>query len=122
MEKRCDHVVFVVKNLDMQSNVFVLPRMCPILRYRTELAHRASVAKDHTVQQRPFNVGNRDSPNVCQPFAPSDIAACSSSLPLLLHERNKFASHKWERHEDRSQNNSGVAKDDLQPLAVQPRS
>ena len=59
--------------------------------------------------------------NICQPFAPSRLAASSSSRARRLHDRDELARDKRERHEDRRQHDAGHGEDDLDVALEQPR-
>ena len=77
-----DEVVFVVENFDVERHgVGLAADVAGHHGDRAEFAHRPGVAEKHAVEQAPLDVRQGDAQKVCQPAAPSEIAASSSSLP-----------------------------------------
>ena len=81
-----DEIIFIVEHLDMERHgVGFAADMARNDRDRAEFAHRAGVAQQHAVEQRPSGcwAGSR-AQKVCQPVAPSDSAASSSARPCAV--------------------------------------
>ena len=81
--------------------------------------HRAGVGEDDAVEQRPFDVGQGNAPNICQPLAPSISAACSSLSPCACI-KGMISRATREGNEQRRQNNAGDGEDNLYALRFQP--
>ena len=75
-----DELVFVVENLDMQRHrVGLAADMAGNHRDRAEFAHRARIAQQHAVEQRPFHVRQRDAEERLQAARRRATSAASSS-------------------------------------------
>ena len=56
-----DEIILVVENFDLQRHgVGQAANMAGDDRHRAEFAHGAGIAEQHAVEQRPFDVGQRD--------------------------------------------------------------
>ena len=85
-----------------------------------KFAHGARIDQNQAIQQRPFDIGQRD--------APEDLPAIGAQQPrrfffggaLLLHERNQLARHEGKGGKNRCQHNARYGKDDLHAVRFQP--
>ena len=90
-------------------------------RHRAEFAHRARVAQQHAVQQRPFHVRQRDAEKGLEPRGAERQRRFFLLGALLLHQRNELAHDERKGDEDRRQHHAGQREDDLDVVRDQPR-
>ena len=116
-------IVLVVEDLDVQwhgvGQSTDVPRHD---RHGTELAHGASVAEDHAVEQAPFDVGQRHAPEDLPAGGAQHAGGLFLLFALSLHERDQLARHERKSDEDRRQHDAGHSEDDLNVVLRQPGS
>src|SRR5678815_218930 len=119
--ERGRELVFVVEDLDVQRHgVGLAADVAGDDADRAELAHRARVAEDDAVEQRPLDVRQRDAAKDL-PAARAEHARRLFLLGALrLHQRNQLAGDEREGDEDRRDDDAGQREDDLQVVVAQP--
>ena len=114
-------LVLVIENFNVQRHgVRLAANVAGDNRHRAELAHCAGVAEDDAIQQRPFDVRQRDAPERLQARCPKCDRGFFFVAALRLHQRDEFARHEWKRHEDRGQDDAGNGKNDPDVVVLEP--
>ena len=117
-----DELVLVVENLDHAAAWCWSRRGCGRRRPRPRRT-RPSRARCRAGRRRAaphLMLGSVTRKKVCQPEAPSEIAASSSSRALLLHQRDQLARDEREGHEDGGEHDAGHREHDLDVVIAQP--
>lgn len=87
-----------------------------------ELAHHARVAEDDAIEQRPFDVRQRDR----EEGAPAGRAERGGGFleiaALRLHQRDQLAGDERRGHEHRREDDAGDREQDLDPVFIQHRT
>ena len=121
--ERRDELIIVVEHFDLQRHrIGQTADVTRNHRYRSELSHRARVAKNHAIEQRPLDVGKRDA----QERLPSVGAKRQGGFFLVValrgHHRQQLARNERQRHENRRQDDARNREDDVNVVRGQPRS
>ena len=90
-------------------------------RDRAELAHRARVAQNDAVEQRPLDVRQRHARERLPAACAERQRGFLLVVALRLHQRDQFARDERKRHENRRQHDAGNGEDDLDVVCRQPR-
>jgi hypothetical protein len=119
-ERGCE-LVLVVEDLDVQRHrVGLAADVARDDADRAELAHRARVAEDHAVEQRPLDVGQRDAPKDLPAVGAEHTRGFFLLGALCLHQRDQLAGDEREGDEDGGEDDAGQREDDLQVVVAQP--
>ena len=89
---------------------------------RAELAHRARIAEQDAVEQRPADVRQRDLPEGGEARRTQGQGRGLLVGPLVLHQRDQLAGDKGEGHQDGRQHQARGGEDDLDVVIYQPGS
>ena len=89
-------------------------------RHRTKLAHGTGIAKNHAIQQTPFDVGQGDAPKNLPATRAQDHGGLLFFIALGLHEGNELAGNERKGDKHRGQHDARDRKNDLDVMRLQP--
>jgi hypothetical protein len=85
-----------------------------------ELADRAAVAQEHTIEQAPFDVGKGHSPKNLAAVSAEHDCRLLLRRALAVHQRNELAGDEGQRHEQGRERDARNREDELEAVGGQP--
>ena len=85
-----------------------------------EFAHGAGRAEDRSVEEAPFDFGQRDLPEDAEPARSEKSRGVLFVAAMAFHERNQLLCDERHRDEKRREKQAGEGEDDFAAVGLQP--